>query len=239
MVSVGDRSHITDITFPRFKNWCIKNGYEYRLLKDNLLLHFDYDRPLHFNKCLIHKYFKGFDEYLVIDDDILIGKNTPKLPLCNNNEFFIAKDTKQDVTTAPYVNFNANSGFMLGTKLSMTFLDRVFNLNFSNGVYITTEGYRIWGPYDQGPINEVIFKHTNVQELDTRFNYAFVTDFWTNGDSSKWLNSKYFRFLFYFSLALPFHPNFRRMRNAYSLHLIHCPYFRYIDIIFNVLNIKI
>lgn len=237
MVSVGERKHLTNITFPRFSNWCETYGYEYVLLKDNLLEKYGYDRPPHFNKCLVPKHFPGYDEYLVVDDDILISVKAPSLPEIGPDSFLMAKDPVQHITDAPYVQFNGNTGFLLFGKNKSVLFEEVFQRDYTKGLpYKNRQGFTIWGPYDQGPINDIAFSENSVSELDSRFNYALVAEYWLNADKERWVSSAIYRLKYYFSLSLPFHSNAKKMRQAYVLHLINCRFNRYVDFIFNVLR---
>jgi hypothetical protein len=65
MFSVGDRTHISDITFPRLAQWAKKHGYSAALIKEN----YEYlDKTPHFNKLVSHKVMPGYDRYIIVDE---------------------------------------------------------------------------------------------------------------------------------------------------------------------------
>lgn len=235
MVSVGERSRLTDVTYPRFVHWCEQHGYKAVLLKEDLLKKYGYERPPHFNKCLVPRYFPGYDEYLILDDDILFSKAAPAFPAGGADSFLMAKDPIQGLTNAAYVQFNGNTGVLLVGKNKLFILDEVFHLPVTlNGApHTTSDGFTIWGPYDQGLINEIAFKANAVTELDHRYNYALVAEYWLNANREKWVSSTFYRLKYYFSLLLPFHPNAKKMRKAHVLHLINCRFIPYVDFVYN------
>lgn len=233
MVSVGNRSRLTDITWPRFVHWCERHGYEAVLMEENLLEKYGYERPPHFNKCLVARHFPGYDAYLVADDDILVSKFAPALPETTDDSFFLARDAEQGQTTAPYVRFNGNTGMLLFGKNHISVFEKVFEKKVAKGLHITTDGYRVWGPYDQGPINELAFAKGIVQELDTRFNYSLVPEYWLNANRKKWVSSTVYRLRYYFTLMIPFHPNRKLMQQAYVIHLINCRFIPYVECLYN------
>lgn len=238
MVSVGERSRLTNVTWPRFAHWCERHGYEAVLLKEDLLKKYGYERPPHFNKCLVPKYFPGYDGYLVADDDILVSKFAPALPSVTEDSFFMARDAEQGYTTAPYVAFNGNTGFLLFGKNRCVVFAEVFEKNVSKGFHTTTDGYNIWGPYDQGAINELAFSKGIVQELDSRYNYSLVPEYWLNADRKKWVSSTLYRLRYYFTLMVPFHPNRKRMQQAFVIHLINCRFIPYVELLYNKLAFR-
>jgi hypothetical protein len=235
MVSVGERSRLTDVTWPRLEHWCKRHGYKAVLLKEDLLKIYGYERPPHFNKCLVPKYFPGYDEYLILDDDLLFSKHAPEFPAGGADCFLMAKDPMKGITNAPFVQFNGNSGVLLVGKNKQYLFDRVFDLpvTLHGSPHTTCEGFTIWGPYDQGLINEVAFKEKVVTELDFRYNYSLVPEYWLNSNKQKWLSSRLHRMRYYFTLLFPFHRNARKMRKAYVLHLINCRFIAYVDFVYN------
>jgi len=58
MVSIGNRSHLTDHAFPRLSKWASKHGYNSILLKK---AYNPLDRAPHFNKLQVHKLIPGFN----------------------------------------------------------------------------------------------------------------------------------------------------------------------------------
>lgn len=235
MVSVGERSRLTNVTYPRFIDWCERHGYKGVLLKEDLLKKYGYERPPHFNKCLVPKHFPGYDEYLILDDDILFSKTAPAFPAGGVDCFLMAKDPMKGITNAPFVQFNGNTGVLLVGKNKQFLFDRVFDLpvTLKGAPHTTSEGFSIWGPYDQGLINEVAFKEQAVTELDYRYNYSLVPEYWLNANQKKWVRSTLYRLRYYFTLLLPFHRNARNMRKAYVLHLINCRFIPYVDFVYN------
>jgi len=238
MVSVGERSRLTDITWPRFENWCKQYGYKAVLLKENLLAKYGYERPPHFNKCLVPKYFPGYDTYLVADDDILVSKFAPALPATTDDSFFMARDANQGHTTAPYIRFNGNTGFLLFGKNHCSLFEEVFEKHVAKGIHLTTDGFEVWGPFDQGAINELAFSKGIVEELDTRYNYSMVPEYWLNANRKKWVRSTMYRLRYYFTLMIPCHRNRKRMQQAYVIHLINCRFIPYVELLYNKLAFR-
>ncbi|RZJ79904.1 MAG: response regulator transcription factor [Flavobacterium sp.] len=66
MVSIGERSHLTDFSFPRLSKWASKFGYNSILLKK---AYNPLNRAPHFNKLQVHKLVPNFKRYIIVDDE--------------------------------------------------------------------------------------------------------------------------------------------------------------------------
>ncbi|TBO42198.1 hypothetical protein [Pedobacter kyonggii] len=87
-------------------------------------------------------------------------------------------------------------------------------------------GKGIWGPHDQGIVNDVLLRNEKVFELNYKWNYQPVLEFFINGKGwDKWQTDKFYRLGYYSSLISPFpNKNKTAIKNAYGLHLIRAPY---------------
>jgi len=223
MVSIGERSHLTDFSFPRLSKWASKFGYNSILLKK---AYNPLNRAPHFNKLQVHKLVPNFKRYIIVDDDILISEHAPMMEDVPYGLVGICKDSEQRHTEAIHINWTANSGFMVVGEESLYLLDEAY----ASGEYPFKcgdgTGKGIWGPHDQGIVNDVLFRNKKVFELNYKWNYQPVLEFFINGkDWTEWQNNKLYRLAYYSSLISPFpNKNKRAIKNAYGLHLIRAPY---------------
>jgi hypothetical protein len=219
MVSVGDRNHLTKYSFPRALHWANKHGYSCFLVTKNNV---SPDRSLHFNKLIAHKELPLFDRYIIVDDDILISSKAPAVPEIDEGFIGLAKDAEQQNTEAPHVKWTANSGFIIANKADLYLLEEAY----IHGEYPFKCGDRsgkgIWGPFDQGIINHILFEKKSIFNLDWRWNFQPVLDFFIHrgGGWEKWTNSRLTRIYYYVSLLVPFSTNRKLVKEAYCVHLI-------------------
>lgn len=154
MVSVGKRNYLTDISFNRASLWASKWGYSVSLFKENV----NYlDRSPHFIKLIVHKEFPNFDRYIVIDDDILMSKNAPEIENVPEGFIGLCSDSVQTNTECLLINWTANTGFLVFDKKCFYMLEKayeqgIYKYNIGDG-----SGKGIWGPFDQGILNFVVF----------------------------------------------------------------------------------
>lgn len=223
MVSIGDREHLSSFTFSRLSTWAAKHGYSSVLLKKP---HNPLHRSPHFNKLQVHKILPNFKRYIIVDDDILISKNAPVMEEVPEGFIGACMDAEQRHTRALHVEWTANTGFLVFDQQATYLLD----LAYERGVYPygaeDDSDKKIWGPFDQGILNDVLFTHNKIFKLDYRWNYQPILAYFIQGKGwDKWKNDRFFRLRYYISLLSPFaNKNKRNIKNAYGLHLIRGPY---------------
>ncbi|MBL4674825.1 MAG: hypothetical protein JKY70_01245 [Mucilaginibacter sp.] len=223
MVSIGDRHHLTKHAFRRMADWASKHGYSALLLKQQTG---ELERMPHFNKLIAHRSAPGFDRYVIIDDDILIANDAPALPNIPSGKVGLCADAEQRNTEAEHVKWTANSGFVVINQPELHLLEEAYQMGeypFKCGDG-TNKG--IWGPHDQGIVNDILFMNDKIHELDGRWNYQPVLDYLINygGGWEKWSTSRWKRLSYYISLIFPFSNNRRRIARAFGVHLIRAPY---------------
>jgi hypothetical protein len=230
MFSVGDRTHISDITFPRLAEWAEKHGYSAVLIKEN---YEHLDKTPHFNKLVAHKVMPGYDRYIIVDDDLMLKKSAPAIQDIPEGFVGLCKDAVQTLTEASHVKWTANTGFIVADQAGLALLEEAY----SAGVYPhnpgdgSNEGIR--GPFDQASLNDVLFKRQKIYELDSRWNSQSVINFYSlkkNG-WDKWQQNRLHRIFFYLSLLLPFNENRRAIRKIYGLHMTMGVYPRFFSFI--------
>lgn len=223
MVSIGNREHLSSYTFPRLSAWAAKHGYSSILLKKpyNPL-----DRPPHFNKLQVHQILPQFKRYIIVDDDLLFSERAPAMEEVPSGFVGACMDAEQRHTNAAHVKWTANTGFLVFDKQAQPLLD----LAYEKGIYPygaeDDSDRKIWGPFDQGILNDVLFTKNKIYKLDSRWNYQPILEYFINGKGwDKWKSNRLFRLKYYVSLLLPFaNQNKKNIRNAYGLHLIRGPY---------------
>ena len=121
MVSVGDRTHLSNYTYRRLSAWASLHGYSSMLIKENIV---EPGVPLHFNKLIAHRLAPGFKRYIIVDDDLLLRKSAP--PMENVPEGFVglSPDAIQTNTAAPHVTWTGNTGFIVADSKTLELLDR-------------------------------------------------------------------------------------------------------------------
>ena len=79
----------------------------------------------------------------------------------------------------------------------------------------------IWGPFDQGILNDVLFKSYKIHELDWRWNYQAVIDFYIKGKGwDEWRTNRFYRISYYLSLLLPFNNKNRILiKKTFGIHM--------------------
>ena len=219
MVSIGDRTHISDYTFPQASAWAAVHGYSILLLKEALVAE---GKAPHFNKLIAHRAAPGFDRYIVIDDDLMLRKSAPKMEDIPAGYVGLCADVVQTNTDAPHVTWTGNTGFIVADQTSLSILEEAYR----DGEYITGEidgktNLPIWGPYDQAALNNTLFKHEKAFKLDPRWNYQAVIDFYACGKGwDVWRKSKLYRIWYYVSVFVnPFGVERKKLNAAYGIHM--------------------
>ena len=146
MLSVGDRDYLTDYSFNRLAKWAARNGYTSVLIKDNLA---DEGKLPHYGKLLIPKHFPNFDQYCIVDDDLLINSIAPALPDIPDDCVGLVADVVQSNTFNPLVNWTGNTGFILCSSRSCSLLEFAYRRG---------DDSTIWGIADQGALNSVLWQ---------------------------------------------------------------------------------
>ncbi|MCX2575910.1 glycosyltransferase family protein [Pedobacter sandarakinus] len=228
MVSLGNRTHLSDYTYPRLASWAATNGYSSILLKKGYE-HETYRSP-HFAKLMVHKILPNFKRYIIVDDDIIMSRYAPKMEEVPPGHVGLVPDAVQQITTAKHVTWNANSGFIVCDQTALALLEKAY----ADGEYHSDEvENQIWGPFDQGILNDVLFKANKIYKLDWRWNYQAVIDFYSRtGGWERWKTSKFYRISYYISLVLPFSNNRKLLLKAFGIHMTMGLYPRFFDKIY-------
>ena len=228
MVSVGNRSNLSDYTYPRLSNWAVKQGYSCILLKKN---NAGQDRSPHFNKLIAHKDVPFFDRYIIVDDDILVSSNAPAIPEIPAGLVGLAKDAEQGHTEASQIKWTANSGLMVVNKAQLYLLEEAYIRGEYPYKCGDKSGKGIWGPHDQGIINQILFENESIYQLDWNWNYQPILDYFINrgGGWDKWQSSRFTRIYYYLSLLVPFSRNRKLLNQAFCIHLIRSTYTSFFD----------
>lgn len=218
MVSVGNRCHITDITYHRLSMWAASHGYSSMLIKKDLS---EGKLAPHFNKLIAHQSAPGYQRYIIVDDDILFGTNCPPMEDVPAGYVGLCKDPVQTLTTAAHIKWTGNTGFIVAGTDALRLLEEAY----SNGEYPYNfwdgTGKGIWGPHDQAALNNVVFSHNRVFKLNQRWNYQAIVAHYSRQNIGwhKWKDSKWHRLWYYFLLLLPFSKPRRLINQCYGLHL--------------------
>ncbi|OCQ94482.1 hypothetical protein BCD64_07305 [Nostoc sp. MBR 210] len=222
MVSIGNRDHLTKHSFRRYYRWASKYGYTSILIKQPLV---DQNILPHYNKLLVPYAYPGFDRYVICDDDLFINSNAPELPDIPDGYVGLAKDAVQKNTKADFVKWTGNTGFIVTDKIGSELLYKAYE----NG-----DVTDIWpGFADQSALNYVLWKADRIFEIDSRWNYAPILDFFVNHSSGGWElwnTNKLYRLSYYLGImtGLRF-KSLNRLNKAYGVHLIHARYSNFFD----------
>lgn len=231
MVSIGNRVHLSNFTYPRLAAWAASHGYSCMLVKKKIITD---DRAPHFNKLIAHRLAPGFKRYIIIDDDLMLKAGSPPLPDFDESKVGLCEDPVQSNTHAPHVKWTANTGFIAAYHHSLHLLEQAYQ----NGEYPYNcwddSGKGIWGPHDQAALNNILFQKNLVHQLDSRWNYQLVVDYYTNRGKGwhKWTQSRFYRLGFYISLFLPFSKNKKLLKQSYGLHMTMGLYPKFFSLIF-------
>ena len=219
MLSYGDRCHLSDPAFRRASQWASRHGYSSLLVKDPL--HRPGERP-HFGKLRLPFVAQGYDRYLIVDDDLLISSRAPALPETPVHKVALAPDAEQRHTTNPIVKWTGNTGFLLVHRQGLDLLEKALNAE---------EDPTIWGIADQGALNGVAWREDRIHQLDQRWNYQPVLEYFLRGRGwDAWQGDRIYRISFYARLlSRSSHPVLKQLSQAWGVHLIRCLYPRLFD----------
>lgn len=224
MVSVGNRTSITDYTFPALSNWAARNGYSVALVKKPVA---DTNRLPHFNKLLVHQLFKDFKKYIIVDDDLLMRKDAPAVPAVPFGFVGLCADAEQQNTEAPHVLWTANTGFMVANQEALYLLEEAYQSGDYPHHPSDGSGLGIWPAIgDQPVLNNLLFKRNKIFKLDQRWNYQPVLEFFIHGKGWKtWKNNRLYRLSYYVYLLSPIKNKHKlAVKQAYGIHLIRGVY---------------
>lgn len=216
MVSVGDREHLTKFTYPRLAAWAAKHHYSSCLLKKPYQS--DLDRSLHFTKLMAHKILPGFERYIIIDDDLLLRTDAPEMEEVPEGYVGLCMDAVQVNTAATHVKWTGNTGFIVCDRSALKFLEQAYY----EGEYQPLDpSQTIWGPFDQAILNHILFKNDRVYQLDWRWNYQCVIDYYDKTIGwHNWKNKRWERLLYYLKIGLPLSSRAKKkITQAYGIHM--------------------
>ncbi len=216
MVSIGKRDHLTRFSYSRVYKWASKHGYSACLLKKPYVS--THTRSPHFTKLMVHRILPGFNKYIIIDDDILMSENAPPMEDVPLGYVGLCMDSVQINTNAEHVKWTANTGFIVCDETALYLLEEAY----LNGEYTPkTDKDLIWGPFDQGIVNDVLFRNDRAFKLDWKWNYQCIIEYYINGIGwDKWRTNRFERLFYYIKIWLPIKSKTKTLlRTAYGLHL--------------------
>lgn len=212
MVSTGRREHLSDLSFPRAAKWASRNDYTAILIKGELV---PPDRPPHYGKLRVPDEYPGFDQYCIVDDDLLISSAAPPLPIIPHDKIALVPDAIQEFTTRAGVDWTGNTGFILCPSGAVPMLREAV----TNG-----DAPDVWpGFADQSALNAVLWRTRSIFELDKRWNFAPVLEFLHSGRGwDRWRRSRLYRASYYAGIATELRWRSRALlRQCWGCHLIH------------------
>lgn len=180
------------------------------------------DKAPHFNKLKVPQMVPGYKRYIIVDDDIMIKENAPAMDSVPSGFVGLCMDAVQTNTEAPHVEWTANSGFIVTDGSGAALLDEAYNLGEYPYKHNDGSGKGIWGPFDQGIVNDVLFKHEKIYKLDWRWNFQPVLDYFMNDRGWEvWSKSRLYRLMYYIAQIIPVKKtNKKKVKEAYGVHLI-------------------
>lgn len=220
MVSIGDRDHLTDVSYRRLYRWASTNGYDCVLIKDKL--HGE-NRSPHYSKLRVPDRIPGYDRYCIVDDDLLMSSAAPSLPDVKPGHVGLCRDPVQSMTSHDAVGWTANTGFILAAGDA----DGVLNRAYERG-----DEPNIWPGFgDQSALNLVGWQEGCIQEIDTRWNTLPVISYFINGRGwDVWTNSRPYRLSFYTAVALRLPGRaYDLVEKSWGLHMVLGRYPKFFD----------
>ena len=120
------------------------------------------------------------------------------------------------------MKWTGNTGFLLVHRQGLDLLEKALN---------TEEDPTIWGIADQGALNGVAWREDRIHQLDQRWNYQPVLEYFLNGPGwHVWQTNRLYRISFYIRLLTrSSHPCLRSLATAWGVHLIRAPYPSFFD----------
>lgn len=213
-ISIGPRDRLTRHTLPRLERWCRAHDLEFVVVREPLI---PPGRTPHFNKLAIPARFPGHERYIIVDDDILLARHAPAPPAVPPGHIGLVADPEQRHTTAPYVGFTGNTGFVVAhADAAPLFADALARGRDPS----------IWGMNDQSALNRSAWERGVVVRLDPRWNHLpVIHHIVTRNAWESWKSSRLHRLRFYLGL-LPGAPTSHRrlLRAAYGVHLVRAPH---------------
>lgn len=223
MVSIGDRDHITDVSYRRLYRWASSYDYDCVLIKNEL---HEEKRTPHYSKLKVPNRIPGYDRYCIVDDDLLLSGDAPRLPDVKPGHVGLCRDPVQSMTTHDTVRWTANTGFILAAGDADSVLDRAYEKGNEPD---------IWPGYgDQSALNLVVWQEGCIQEIDTRWNTLPVVSYFVNGRGwNEWNTSRTYRLSFYASIALRLPGRaYELVNESWGLHMVLCRYPYFFDTFF-------
>ena len=210
VVSTGDRTDLTNLSFPRTAKWAASHGYSVILIKHRLE---GEGRLPHYAKLRVADAFPDFDRNCIVDDDILINTSAPGLPEVPDGFVGLVPDHEQNKTTNPSVFWTGNTGFLVFGAKARDLLRSAYDRGDDN---------TIWGIADQGALNSVLWSAGRAFRLDVRWNYMPILAYFNRvGGWDLWSKSRLFQLAYYLKLVLlPWNKDRQALRECHCCHLI-------------------
>src|SRR5689334_6742129 len=92
MVSIGNRLHLSNYTYPRLAAWASSQGYASLLIRERITN--DSLAP-HFQKLIAHRLAPGYKRYIIIDDDLMLKRDSPPMLDFDEDKIGLCKDPVQ------------------------------------------------------------------------------------------------------------------------------------------------
>ena len=158
MVSVGNRTHISDYTFPRLANWAARHGYSVILIKKPMTRN---GIAPHFNKLIAHRLAPGFGRYIIVDDDLILKKHAPPMEAVPPGIVDLCADVVQSNTEATHVTWTGNTGFIVSDRDGLLLLEEAFHdgeYPFNQEMEATKRYTQcLLLTYDHGSLSEIFY----------------------------------------------------------------------------------
>ena len=213
-VSIGARDHLAMHSLPRLEAWSRRYGCDFAVIRQPLV---SSALPPHFNKLAVPGQFPGYDQYVIVDDDLLISRKAPAPPVASAGRIGLVPDAEQRHTRATYVGWTGNTGFIVAHAASAPLFADALSRGSNDS---------IWGYADQSALNRTAWQADAVEKLDARWNLMPVIQHFVSRDTwDAWRTSRTYRLRYYASLAcgVP-SKNLKLIRQAYGVHLVRAPY---------------
>ena len=214
MVSIGAHRAYSSKAALMAMEYARRHGYDFTVVHSDII---PPNRSPHYAKMRILSLFENYDQYCIVDDDLLLSQRAPSLPKFPEGVLLgMVPDPSQIGLPAGKIPWAGNTGFVLCKKEAAPLFEAAIELGDQQGLP---------GHADQPALNVAVWDRTEPMKLDWRWNYIPTVDYaLNNGGWDKWTTSRFWRIRFYSSLLIGFGgaDSIERIRSAYGLHLTCC-----------------